>query len=72
MNLVLQLISGVMISGLSEGMALADRIGLEMKDVMDVMGLTNMACPFLLEKAACKFKYFFYFLNILFDFISMI
>lgn len=54
MNLVLQLVAGVMISGLAEGMALADRIGLDMKDVMDVMKLTSMACPLVKEKGACK------------------
>lgn len=54
MNLVLQLIAGVMISGLSEGMALADRIGLEMKDVLDVLSLTSMACPLVIEKGGCK------------------
>ncbi|CAL8079547.1 unnamed protein product [Orchesella dallaii] len=52
MNLVLQLIAGVMVSGLAEGMALADRVGLEMKDVMDVLQLTSMSCPFINEKGS--------------------
>lgn len=50
MNLVLQLITGVTIAGLAEGMALADRIGLHQKDVMEVLELTSLACPAMLEK----------------------
>lgn len=50
MNLVLQLIGGVTLAGIAEGMALADRAGLQQKDVMEVMELTSLACPFMLDK----------------------
>jgi len=50
MNLVLQLMGGVTLSGLAEGMALADRAGLQQKDVLEVLGLTSLASPMLLEK----------------------
>ncbi|XP_043188188.1 putative oxidoreductase GLYR1 homolog [Amphibalanus amphitrite] len=50
MNLVLQLMTGVSMAGLAEGMALADRSGLQQKDVLEVLGLTTLACPLLLEK----------------------
>ena len=50
MNLVLQLMTGVSLAGLAEGMALADRSGLQQKDVLEVLGLTTLACPLLLEK----------------------
>jgi len=50
MNLVLQLMSGVALAGLAEGMALADRAGLQQKDVLEVLGLTGLACPMMLGK----------------------
>nr|XP_018899890.1 PREDICTED: putative oxidoreductase GLYR1 homolog [Bemisia tabaci] len=50
MNLVLQMMAGVTIAGLAEGMALADRAGLQQKDVLEVMQLTALACPTILEK----------------------
>jgi len=50
MNLVLQLMSGVALAGLAEGMALADRAGLQQKDVLEVLGLTGLACPMMVEK----------------------
>ena len=50
MNLVLQLMAGVSLAGLAEGMALADRSGLQQKDVLEVLGLTSLSCPMLLEK----------------------
>ena len=50
MNLVLQTIKGVSLAGLAEGMALADRAGLQQKDVMEVLELTDLACPTFLDK----------------------
>merc|ERR1711936_162804 len=50
MNLVLQLMSGVALAGLAEGMALADRAGLQQKDILEVLGLTGLACPTILGK----------------------
>jgi len=50
MNLVLQLMSGVALAGLAEGMALADRAGLQQKDILEVLGLTGLACPTMIEK----------------------
>ena len=41
MNLVLQLMSGVALTGLAEGMALADRAGLQQKDLLEVLQLTG-------------------------------
>ncbi|KAJ8895248.1 hypothetical protein PR048_000573 [Dryococelus australis] len=54
MNLVLQLVAGVNLAGLAEGMALADRAGLQQKDVMEVLELTALACPMILEKGKGK------------------
>lgn len=50
MNLVLQLMTGVTLAGLAEGMALADRAGLQQKDVLEVLELTSLACPTLVDK----------------------
>ncbi|XKL64025.1 hypothetical protein PGB90_004111 [Kerria lacca] len=50
MNLVLQLMQGITLAGLAEGMALADRAGLQQKDVLEILGLTSLACPALLDK----------------------
>jgi len=54
MNLVCQLIQGVMLSGLAEGMALADRANLEQKDVLEILNLTSMSCPLLRDKVNGK------------------
>lgn len=50
MNLILQLMTGVCLAGLAEGMALADRAGLQQKDVMEILTLTNLNCPLIYEK----------------------
>nr|CAD7412558.1 unnamed protein product [Timema poppensis] len=42
MNLIIQLISGVTIAGLAEGMALADRVGLSQNDVVEILELTQL------------------------------
>lgn len=55
MNLVLQLMQGITLAGLAEGMALADRAGLQQKDVLEILGLTSLACPALLDKGNCKY-----------------
>lgn len=57
MNLVLQLMAGVTLAALAESMALADRAGLRQKDVLEVLELTSLACPAILEKGKgrCRF-----------------
>ncbi|KAL6437785.1 hypothetical protein ACFW04_004263 [Cataglyphis niger] len=50
MNLVLQLMAGVTLAALAETMALADRAGLQQKDVLEVLELTSLACPAILDK----------------------
>ena len=50
MNLVVQLMAGVTLAGLAEGMALADRAGLQQKDVLEIMELTSLACPLIIDK----------------------
>ncbi|XP_058807901.1 cytokine-like nuclear factor N-PAC isoform X2 [Phymastichus coffea] len=50
MNLVLQLLAGVTLAGLAESMALADRVGLQQKDVLEILELTSLSCPAILDK----------------------
>jgi len=50
MNLILHSIKAVSLAGLAEGMALADRAGISQKDMIDVLGMTSLQCPLLIEK----------------------
>lgn len=50
MNLILNTIKAVSLAGLAEGMALADRAGISQKDLVNVLGLTSLQCPLLIEK----------------------
>ncbi|XP_056639667.1 cytokine-like nuclear factor N-PAC isoform X1 [Diorhabda sublineata] len=50
-NLILQLMKGVALVGLAEGLALADRCGISSKDVLNIFNLTNLACGYLSNKA---------------------
>ncbi|XP_062546733.1 cytokine-like nuclear factor N-PAC isoform X1 [Armigeres subalbatus] len=56
MNLVLQMISGVMLAGIAEGLALADRAGLQQKDVLEVLELTSMSSDLVLQKGNAIIK----------------
>ncbi|XP_029715238.1 cytokine-like nuclear factor N-PAC isoform X1 [Aedes albopictus] len=56
MNLVLQMISGVMLAGLAEGLALADRAGLQQKDVLEVLELTSMSSEMVMQKGNAIIK----------------
>ncbi|XP_037024559.1 putative oxidoreductase GLYR1 homolog isoform X2 [Bradysia coprophila] len=50
MYLVLQLFAGVTLGGLAESLALADRAGLQTKDVLEVLSLTTMSSAYVNEK----------------------
>lgn len=56
MNLVLQMISGVMLAGIAEGLVLADRAGLQQKDVLEVLELTSMSSDMLVQKGNAIIK----------------
>uniref|UniRef100_A0A182QM25 Cytokine-like nuclear factor N-PAC n=1 Tax=Anopheles farauti TaxID=69004 RepID=A0A182QM25_9DIPT len=56
MNLVLQMISGIALAGVAEAMALADRAGLQQKDVLEVLELTNMSSEMMLQKGNAIIK----------------
>jgi len=50
MNLILHSIKAVALAGLAEGMALADRAGISQKDMLEILGMTSLRCPMMLEK----------------------
>lgn len=50
MNLLIQMLMGVTLSGLAEAMALANRCGLNLSEVLEVLGLTQLSSPFMIEK----------------------
>lgn len=50
MNLVINLVMGATLAGLSEAMALAERAGLQQKDVLEVLDLSSMASNLIIEK----------------------
>lgn len=50
MYLVLQMIAGISLAGLAEGMALAERAGLQQKDVLEVLDITSMSSQMYMEK----------------------
>lgn len=56
MNLVLQVVSGITLAGIAEALALADRAGLQQKDVMEVLELTNMSSDMMLQKGKAIIK----------------
>lgn len=51
MNLVLQVMKGVALAGIAEGFALADRSGISCQDVLEVLSMTGLNCPYLKNKA---------------------
>lgn len=50
MNLLMQLMHGIFLAGLTEVMALADRAGLKQKDFLEIVSLTSISCPMILNK----------------------
>ncbi|GAB6031753.1 hypothetical protein CHUAL_010166 [Chamberlinius hualienensis] len=50
MNLVVNVMMGATLAGLAEAMALAERAGLQQKDVLEVLDLSSMASNLAIEK----------------------
>ncbi|KAF7270885.1 hypothetical protein GWI33_016187 [Rhynchophorus ferrugineus] len=49
--LILQLMKGIALVGLAEGLVLADRCGISAKDIVDIFNMTELSCPYLQNKA---------------------
>lgn len=50
MNLILNLIQAVSLAGLAEGMALADRASISQKDLLEILGMSQLSSPILVQK----------------------
>jgi len=50
MNLILHSVKAVALAGLAEGMALADRANIPQKDMLEILEMTSLKCPLLIEK----------------------
>lgn len=52
MNLILHSVKAVALAGLAEGMALADRASISQQSMLEILGMTSLKCPLLLEKGS--------------------
>nr|CAH7738150.1 unnamed protein product [Callosobruchus chinensis] len=50
-NLILNLIKGIALVGLAEGLSLADRCGMSTKDILKIFEKTSLSCKYLNDKA---------------------
>ena len=50
MNLVLQSVAGVQLAALSEALALADTFELQLRDILEIIGISNLNSDFIMEK----------------------
>lgn len=56
MNLVLQTIAGVQLAALSEAFALADNFDLQLNDILEIIGISNLNSNFISEKGEVIIK----------------
>lgn len=50
MNLVLQTVAGVQLAAISEAFALADSFDLQLGDILEIIGISNLNSDFIMEK----------------------
>ena len=50
MKLVMTCMMGTVLAGLSESLALAEKVGLDQEDVMQIMQLSPIACSYIRTK----------------------
>lgn len=56
MNLILQMLAGVSVAAVAEALSLASKAGLQQKDVLEVLELTNISSNLMLEKGNVMVK----------------
>lgn len=56
MNVVINMIMGTMIAGLAEGMALAEKCGVNQHDVLEILEMGSMNCSLIRQKGKCKYE----------------
>lgn len=54
MKLVINMVMGTVMATLSEGMALAEKVGLDQEDVAEVLSLSALSCPTVNHKSQGK------------------
>ena len=54
LKLVVNLVMGVTIAGLAEGLALAEKVGIKQEDVLDILNLGELSCELLRTKGQGK------------------
>jgi 3-hydroxyisobutyrate dehydrogenase len=50
MNLVLQTVAGVQLAAVTEALALADTFELQLRDILEIIGISNLNSEFIIEK----------------------
>lgn len=56
MNLVLQTVAGVQLAAVSEALALADTFELQLRDILEIIGISNLNSDFIMEKGEVIIK----------------
>lgn len=56
MNLVLQTVAGVQLAALTEALALADTFELQLRDILEIIGISNLNSEFIMEKGEVIIK----------------
>lgn len=51
MKLIVNMIMGTTMASLAEGMAMAEKVGLDQEDVAEVLSLGSLSCPTVIHKS---------------------
>ncbi|XP_060080082.1 uncharacterized protein LOC132559473 isoform X5 [Ylistrum balloti] len=51
MKLIINMVMGSVVAGLSEGMAMAEKVGLDQEDVAEVFSIGALSCPTIIHKS---------------------
>lgn len=51
MKLIINMVMGTVVASLSEGMAMAEKVGLDLEDVAEVLSLGSLRCPTIVHKS---------------------
>jgi 3-hydroxyisobutyrate dehydrogenase-like beta-hydroxyacid dehydrogenase len=56
MKLIINMVMGSVVASLSEGMAMAEKVGLDLEDVAEVLSLGSLCCPTIVHKSQGKLR----------------
>lgn len=54
MKMIVNMIMGTVVAGLAEGMAMAEKVGLDQEDVAEVLSIGALSCPTIIHKSQGK------------------